>query len=254
MSLIGVGVAGATLIGGGLAAAGGIAGAAISSGATNNAAQTQSQAAQQANALQQSEFNTEQANEQPWLQAGQTALSEMQNPSFQQPFTAADFQEDPGYQFQLQQGQQALQRSAAAQGGLMGGGTMKALANYSQGMANSDYQQAYSNYMNNQNTAFNRLASIAGTGQTATAGVNQAGQTAAGNIGANTMGAANATGAASIAGANAWSGALGSTGNSINNGLLNGQILSRLGQQPTPAPVSTYGGYNEDTPVNYSAF
>ena len=63
---------------------------------------------------------------------------------------------DPGYQFRMDQGQKAIERSAAARGGLFSGGTGKALQQYSQGLASQEY-----------GNAFNRLASLAGIGQSA---------------------------------------------------------------------------------------
>lgn len=66
-------------------------------------------------------------------------------------------QQDPGYQFRLDQGTKALERSAAASGGLFSGKTGKALTEYSQGVASQEYGNAY-----------NRLASLAGIGQSAT--------------------------------------------------------------------------------------
>lgn len=51
------------------------------------------------------------------------------------------FQSSPGYQFQMDQGVQALDRSAAAQGGLLSGGAAKALTGFGQGLANQDYGQ-----------------------------------------------------------------------------------------------------------------
>jgi hypothetical protein len=45
----------------------------------------------------------------------------------------------PGYQFRLDQGNQAVQRSAAARGILGSGATMKAIDRYSQGLASSEY-------------------------------------------------------------------------------------------------------------------
>src|SRR3990167_9690943 len=49
------------------------------------------------------------------------------------------FEQDPGYQFRLQQGEQALGRSAAARGGRLGGAQLKALADYGQGMASQEF-------------------------------------------------------------------------------------------------------------------
>ncbi len=49
------------------------------------------------------------------------------------------FQSSPGYQFQLNQGLQGVQRSAAAKGLLNSGNTLMALNDYAQGQANQDY-------------------------------------------------------------------------------------------------------------------
>src|SRR5579863_4685737 len=54
--------------------------------------------------------------------------------------TAAQAEQTPGYQFQLQQGENAMQNSAAAQGGLLSGRTLASLNNYAQGTASENYQ------------------------------------------------------------------------------------------------------------------
>jgi hypothetical protein len=171
-------------------------------------------------------FQQEEQNEQPYLQAGYGALSQIQNNMgyYQQPFGMAQFQEDPGYQFDLQQGQQALQTSSAAQGGIVSGGEMAALNNYSQNMASNEYQNAYNRYVTNQTNSFNRLATLAGLGQTANQTTTQAGtQTAAGIANTQTS-LGSAQGAAQIAQGNAISGAIGSG----TNGILNASMLSAL--------------------------
>jgi hypothetical protein len=58
-------------------------------------------------------------------------------------FNAQDLQNQPGYQFQLGQGQAAIQGGAAAQGGLLSGATQKALAKYGQGLAGTEFGQEY---------------------------------------------------------------------------------------------------------------
>lgn len=55
-----------------------------------------------------------------------------------------DVQNDPGYQFNLEQGQRGLDRSAAAAGGLFSGAQLKAASQYNQDFANNYYNQAYS--------------------------------------------------------------------------------------------------------------
>src|SRR5579862_5996431 len=104
--------------------------------------------------------------------------------SFQAP-TAAQAEQTPGYQFQLQQGENALQNSAAASGGLLSGNTLAGMNQYAQGLASSNYQnvfnnaltqyqQGYQQFLNNQNQTYNMLSGQAGMG------LNAAGQ--AGNL------------------------------------------------------------------------
>lgn len=223
---VGGAILGASLVGGGL----GIVGAGMQAGAAKDAAQTQAQASVYASNLQNDQFQQQQKNIQPWLQAGQAALPTLQNmANTPVNFSQQDFQNnmDPAYQFDLQQGQQAIQRSAAANGTLMTGGTLKDLTSYSQGQASNEYSNAYNRFMNNQNTQFNRLSSIAGTGQTATGQLGQVGMNTANAIGGYMTGAANAQGASTIAQGNAWSGALSGLGNNIGNGVTVGSLLNR---------------------------
>lgn len=59
--------------------------------------------------------------------------------------TAADAAATPGYQFALDQGNQGLQRSAAAKGGLLSGGALKDISSYNVGMADQNYQNVFGN-------------------------------------------------------------------------------------------------------------
>lgn len=215
----------AVAVGGGAAIAG-ITGAVISSNAAGSAATKQSNAADYATQVQQQEYNQTRADQQPWRDAGASALSQMGDPSFSKTFNPTDMETvDPGYAFRMKQGQDALERSAAARGGLQSGGTLKAITQYGQDYASGEYQNAYNRFTNDQTNRFNRLSSIAGLGQTANGQVAQAGQTFATNAGQNAMGAANASGAAGIAGANAWGSGLSGVANT-------GMSLYALSQMP----------------------
>jgi hypothetical protein len=214
-------IAAAAIVGGAA-----IGGALIESNAASNAAQTQEQGAQNANNIQYQEWLREQQNAAPWISAGTNALSQIQNPKFQQGFTMADFQQSPGYAFDLQQGQQAIERAQAAAGSLNSGGTGKALAQYTQNMANNDYQQAFNNFNTTQNNQYNRLASLAGAGQTANHQLNAAGQNYAGQVGQNTMAAANAQAGATMAQGQIWGNTLSSLGGNVG-GM---QMLSQMGR------------------------
>lgn len=54
-----------------------------------------------------------------------------------------NFQQDPSYQFRLNEGTRALQHGAAARGTLLTGGTQKALQNYGQEAASQEYGNAF---------------------------------------------------------------------------------------------------------------
>jgi hypothetical protein len=218
---------------------------------SEKAAQTQADAAKQAAQLQynlgeqglgfqKQVYNQGQQNLAPWIQAGQGAVGNLAsligqsqngtgpfapwNQQFQAP-TAGQAAAYPGYQFQLQQGQQAIANSAAAAGGLLSTGTAKNLDAYSQGLAQQDYGnvynqafneylQRYNQYQTNQSNLFNRYASLAGLGQQATGQAGALGQSAANTTGnllstiggqvgqnLNNIGAAQASGYAGIANA-----------------------------------------------------
>jgi hypothetical protein len=255
----------------GIMAVSAIAGAAISSSAAGKAASTQANAAdtsaqlqyqESQNALnfQEQEWNTQQQNEAPWLNAGKGALGELTSltstpgqglltpwtTQFTAP-TAAEAAQYPGYQFQLGQGEQALQNSAAANGSLESGNTQEALNNYAQNYAQNDYtnvynqamqqyQQNYGIFENNQTNEYNRLAGISGTGQTAATALGSEGQQAAstvGNIdlttgaqqGQDLQNAAAAEASGYVGEANAWSGALSNGSNSLSQLALLSQLF-----------------------------
>jgi hypothetical protein len=69
-----------------------------------------------------------------------------------------NFQADPGYGFRMSEGLKALERSAAARGGLMAGGTGKALQRYGQDMASQEYGNAFQRFQQDR-------AARAGLGQ-----------------------------------------------------------------------------------------
>lgn len=203
-----------------------VVGGAMSYESSANAANTMAGAANNASNLTAAEFAQQQANEAPWLASGKAALGTLNAdmPDLTRSFTGADFQQDPGYQFDLQQGQQAMQRSAAAKGLLNSVGTQQNLNNYSQNMASNEYGNAYNRFTSAQAQKYNMLSGMAGQGQVAAQQINTAGGNAATQIGNNIMGAGNAQGAAQIAGGNAINGTIGQGVNSF----ANQQLLSQL--------------------------
>jgi hypothetical protein len=123
----------------------------------------------------------------PYQQAGQqgiTSLSSMMAPggdlTKQFSFDGKDLANEPGYQFQLDQGNKALQSSAAARGALQSGGNMKAMANYNQGLAGTSFGNAYNRalttFQTNRNNTMQGLNTMIGAGQTANGQAIQAGE------------------------------------------------------------------------------
>lgn len=83
------------------------------------------------------------------------------------PFTAANLASDPGYQFDLQQGTNALTNSQAAKGGLLSGAAQEQLADYSQGLADTTYNEAFNRNLQQNQATYNDLSGVSNTGQQA---------------------------------------------------------------------------------------
>jgi hypothetical protein len=107
------------------------------------------------------------------------------------------FQATPGYAFRVGEGTKAIERSAAARGGLNSGATMKALNRFGQDIA----AEEYGNYIN-------RLGTLAGTGQSATAQSAALGQNTANNVAQNALTAGAARGSAYLGMNNAFQGGI----------------------------------------------
>jgi hypothetical protein len=141
----------------------------------------------------------------------------------------------------MSEGLKAIERSAAARGGLMSGATGKALQRYGQELGSQEYQNAFQRYLREREARLNPLQSLAGVGQTSA-------QTMAGQAG--TLGA-NLGNIGLLSGANQANAAL-QMGNIRASqyggyGSALGQVLNYLRPtQQAPAPVtdmSTYGGF-----------
>lgn len=257
----------ALAIGLGTAAAAGIgAGASLSAAGkqadvANKAADIQQSEADKSIAEQKRQFDINQANQAPFLKAGQgavTQLSDLMNnggfPSWDKTFqapTAEEARNTPGYKFALDQGTGAVQNSAAARGGLLSGNTATELEKYGQGLADTNYQQVYNNalnqyqmgynqYQQNQTNQFNRLSTLAGGGQTAANTLGAEGQAAANNVANINLTSGQQVGnSLNNAAAATASGYVG-VGNALNGGLSN---ISQL------MMMKNAGFFNPPTPT-----
>lgn len=143
----------------------------------------QQQAAKEAMAQQQQIYNQQRADQAPWLNAGQTSLTNLMNLTGHPPsLDPSQVASDPGYQFRMQQGQQALERSAAARGGLASGGFMKGLDRYSQGLASDEYNNAWNRQQTGYGNQWGRLYQLSGMGLNAAQNLGGIGSSFANNM------------------------------------------------------------------------
>ena len=196
------------------------------------AADAQIESTRMSNEAQERMFDKQTELQKPWREAGEQALNKLTPLALNyQKFGMDQFQQDPGYAFRLSEGQKALDRSAAARGGLISGGALKAAQRYGQDMGSQEYMNAFNRYQTERAAQLQPLQSLAGVGQTAANTLGQAGQnyaTGAGNAlgayGSNvgnlmTSGAA-ANAAGQVGMANAFTGGLGTYLNYTNNNAL----------------------------------
>lgn len=217
--------AGAATIGAGIGAAGAIGGSLIASSGAKKAAATQEQASREAQAANERMLERQIGLQEPFRQAGLTAQEQIMQllgiggdktaegyGSLAKPFGTDQFQQDPGYAFRQAEGMKALERSAAARGGLLSGGTLKGIQRFGQDLASQEYGNAFNRYQVERSARLNPLQSLMGSGQSAT-------NMQTGNIGqssqneqANLMNAGQARASGYVGSANALGGALGSIG------------------------------------------
>jgi len=202
--------------------------------ASDRAAQATLQGTRESNTLLRTMFDQNRRDAQPYMDAGQRALLGLEagmedrgpggmgrdiayDPNIAAlSRSAADiagerfnFEEDPGYQFRLAEGNRALDRAASAGGRFDSGRAMKDLLRYGQGFASNEYGAGFDRFQRDRgdrfgmttgertsqfnmaagdrDSRFNRLSSLAGTGQSVTGQIGQQGMSMAGAAGSNTM-------------------------------------------------------------------
>ena len=202
----------------GSAAISGIAGAS----AASKASKAQTQAAAQSDALQREMFNKQVELQAPFREAGLTAQNKLMQylglsgapgeagyGKYAGDFSMQDFTTDPGYAFRLAEGNKALDRTAAARGGLLSGGAMKAAQRYGQQMGSQEYMNAFNRYQTNRANQLQPLQSLMGAGQTGANTLTAAAGQLGADLGQNALGAGNARASGYIGQTNALTNALG---------------------------------------------
>lgn len=147
-----------------------------------------------------------------------------------QPVTREDVMMDPGYQFGLTEGQKAIDRKIASGGGRLSGAAIKAAGRFGTDYASSGFNAAYQR----KQDRLNRLAALAGIGQTATNSSAQAGAGTANAISGLLASGGDAAAAGQLARGNIW-------GNAFTR-IAAGYGRDRAGGSGGTIPWGSFGG------------
>lgn len=214
---------------------GALIGGSIAAGGARDAASTQAGYERSALEQQKGMFNTVQGNEQPFMKAGQGAVSQLNyllgtgkpgDPygpygatadsssaggygSLNAPFTADTFKSmSPAYQFQAQQGAQGVLNQDASAQGAESGASLKDLMSFNQNFANTSFNNAFNQNLAQKNSIFDRLSQIATLGSNAGSNSATGASNFATSIGNTQAGIGAALGAGQVGVANSISGGL----------------------------------------------
>jgi len=226
-----IGTAVGTFFGGNVGAAvGGALGGVIDSEDTADTAEGAANAANvgaQADIdLRRRMYDESVARQKPFYEAGVNALPGYlsgieQGGELVRGFTSSDFTTDPGYAFRISEGQKALDRQAAARGGLISGGALRAATRYGQDMGSQEYQNAYTRFRDTQGLRRNALAGVVGYGPSSSNAMSAAGQNYATGAGPQMYQQGVNTGNALITGQVGRESAYGQIGNVFGKYLSN---------------------------------
>lgn len=267
-------VAGAVVVGsvvqGSMASSAAKSAANTQAAAAGQASDAQLQATRESIAAQEKAFERQTELQAPFREAGLKGQNRLMDllgvsdntkaqgyGSMSTPFSAQSMYNDPGYAFRLNEGIKALDRSAAARGGLLSGAQLKAVNRYGQEYAANEYGNAFNRQQLERASILNPLQSLSGQAQTSANTMSQA----AGNLGAGESAALMAGGNAAAAGligagnarASGYVGSANAWGNTIGN--LTNAYVGYTNNQQQNALLNRYlggGGYSGGGNRGYS--
>lgn len=209
---------------------GSLIGSAIQSDSASDAADSQAASSADAIGEQRRQYDLTRQDFAPYREQGASALRQLSG-EINQPISSADVMSDPGYQFGADQGQQALDRKFSSMGGRASGAALKSAARFGTNYASTGYGAAYQR----RQDRMNRLAALAGIGQTATGASAAAGAGAANQISGLMANQGDAQGASQLARGSIW-------GNTTNQLAA---LYGRSGSQTTDR-----SGFRSDDPYS----
>lgn len=195
-----------------------IVGGAMQSRASSKAARAQQQSAAAQQALEKEMFERQVELQEPFRQIGLSNLNRLaalygEGGQFARAPGMEEIQMDPGYAFRLAEGQKALERSAAARGGLLSGSMLKGAQRYGQELGSQEYQNAYARAMEQRARTTNALLGVGQYGPTAATTIGGAAQNYA-------QGAGQAIGMGGQARASGYIGQANALSNALSQGAM----------------------------------
>lgn len=170
-----------------------LGGAMLQKDATQEALAAQEQGRNQSDATLRHFFDTTRRDNQPLMELRNALLPRIQGLAEQgADVSPQDVMADPGYQFGLNQGRQAVQGSAAARGGLHSGRTLQALNQFGNDYGTSKYGEVFNRRQAALGSNFGRAMSAAGLGQGGVQQTQSVGQNTTNSLSNNAIGFGNA--------------------------------------------------------------
>lgn len=158
-------------------------------------------------------------------------------------FTGEDLENEPGYQFQREQGQNALNQGAIARGGYFTGNALKELSRYNTDYAGTKYGEAFNRDAANKTRGYNFLGGPINSGIGAAQGTALAGANAANQISNQYGNIGNAQSANYVNMGNQ----IGNVANSVGTGMIVGNYLNNSGGTGNIWGTQPMPGYGPST-------
>lgn len=202
--------------------------------AAKDAARIQAESADRAAMMQKEMYEQGRTDLAPYREQGYAALKDIQG---MKPFLTQSFADqqaiapylDPSMAFRMQYGTQATERLANVGGGAISGNTLRGLTEFGQGLASTEYGNAFNRAQTERANIYNTLANIAGMGQGAVNTGVGTGQALGQSLAGLTTGAGAAQAAGVVGQANAYSQAMQGPSNYL-------QLSALLGKNPFATP------------------
>lgn len=223
---------------------GNLLGGLLGANASRDAAGMQSDATRYASDMQDRQFQQTRADMEPWRNVGQGALYQLRDMTqpggaLMQQYTGAELASDPGFQFGLEQGRNAIDQSAAGRGILFSGKTLQDLMRFGTDYGGTKFNEGFQRDMMGKQFRQGTLAGLSGTGQSTAMGGAQMGMQNAQSMSDLLTSGAAARAAGTVGAANALSSGISNAGNTYMQMSMLDRIMGS-GAKPRAAGADAF--------------